>query len=68
MSFEVETLENYRFNVHLTITYCYLQFFDRMLASLILTLDGNDNPVVEDIENLEGLAGDLVQDQTCPSE
>ena len=45
-----------------------MQLFDRMLASLILALDGDNDPIVEDVEHLEGLAGDFVQDQTCPGE
>ena len=53
--------------VHLTIANCSLKFFDSSLTGLIFTLYSDDDPVIENIENLEGLARDLVQDQARPS-
>ena len=43
-------------------------FLDSVLTRLILLLYSNDNPVIENVEDLESLAGDLVQDQGSPRE
>ena len=65
---KVEVLQDHGLDVHLIASHSFLDLFDGSLAGLILSLDCDDDPVIEDIEDLESLAGDLVQDKTGPGE
>ena len=54
--------------MHLAFLHVFQNLLDGQLTGLVLAFDGNDHPVVKDVKDLLGLAGDLVKDQDRPGE
>ena len=68
MTLQVVTWQNDRFKVQYILIYHFCDLLNSLLTGMVFSLDGYDDPVIENVEHLECLAGDLMQDQNRPRE
>lgn len=68
MTLQVYALKNDGFQVHRVVFDSLCNQLHSILARLVLTFDGDNNPVIEYVKHLESLARDLVQYQSSPRE